>query len=248
MSLQDPVPESGDASTAQAGGAAASGNPRSGPGGAGVLDFSSASEDEGPCSSRSKAPEPGDESRTSAGCANLGLSALLQNHAAHRGALRSSGSSEESEPEKTWQNPEEPGAQAAWALSSDSEEEREAAPGRSSRSPTKKNLDPTDHADPQVHMEESEDLVIFQRPLTKAQQGRRQAGGEETFALRRREEDIESFSSSEEEVSVRKVKSKTERQRGSPQKTVGFTGLKSPTPRRPHTNTGTIDTLLGTFS
>ncbi|KAL6458822.1 hypothetical protein MHYP_G00322940 [Metynnis hypsauchen] len=181
--MQEPVSLSGDGTAEQVDGPAATHSTNSKLADAGVLDFSSASEDEDPCSSKSKATDQnaGEESGTNTGCSNMGLSALLQKHAVDR-AQRDSSSSEESESEeniKDW-DPEEPqaakknGAQAGWYLSSDSEEEREKAPGRRA-----KNVESTDHAEHYVHMEESEDLNVLQHPYTKAQQRKRDGGGEE---------------------------------------------------------------------
>ncbi|KAL7828409.1 hypothetical protein SRHO_G00320430 [Serrasalmus rhombeus] len=265
--MQEPVSLSGDGTAEQADGPAATHSTNSKLADAGVLDFSSASEDEDPCSSKAKASDPnaGEESGTNTGCGNMGLSALLQKHAVHR-AQRDSSSSEESESEeniKGW-DPEEPqaakenGAQAGWSLSSDSEEEREKAPGRRA-----KNAESTDLAEHYVHMEESEDLTVLQHPYAKAQQRNRDGVGEEQkqkkvkFAAIRREEEIESFTSSEDEAPVRSVKSKQShasspqhktslRTHSAAQKSVRFTSLRSATPQpQSSTSTGTIDTLLG---
>ncbi|XP_007231662.3 DNA excision repair protein ERCC-6-like 2 [Astyanax mexicanus] len=269
MREPDPVPLSGDAE--QAGSSAGTRSTSARHADAGVLDFSSASEDEDPCSSRSKATDAnaGDEPGAGTGCGNMGLSALLQKHAAHR-AQRGSDSSDESETEGNWEgwDPVEPqaaekkGAQARWALSSDSEEERGKAPGKRVHSSSAK---PADHhaVDHHVDMEDSEDLNIPQKTNTKARQKQKHS----KFTVKRHEEEIESFTSSEDEAPVRKMsKSKTGVSHASSphykktvlgpplsmqsaaRKLVKFTGLKSPiTQTRDSTanSTGTIDTLLG---
>ncbi|XP_072537957.1 DNA excision repair protein ERCC-6-like 2 [Salminus brasiliensis] len=272
MQELDPVSLPKDASTEQAGSSAGTRSTGARLADAGVLDFSSASEDEDPCSSRSKATDPnaGEECGASTGCGNMGLSALLQKHAAHR-AQRGSDSGDESEPEENWEgwDPEEPqaakkkGAQAGWSMSSDSEEEREKAPAK--RSP-----EPAEHVDHRVHMENSEDLKVAQQSNSKAEKRQKEGCGKDQrqkrdkFTVRRREEEIEAFTSSEDEAPVKKVKSKAYVSRASPprdkttvlgcplsaqsavQKSVKFTGLKSPTTQpRPANSTGTIDTLLG---
>lgn len=267
MRVPDPGPLSGDAASAeQTGSSAGTRSTSARHTDAGVLDFSSASEDEDPCSSRSKATDPntGDEPGAGTGCGNMGLSALLQKHAAHR-AQRGSDSSDESEPEGNWEgwDPEEPqaaekkGAQAGWALSSDSEEERGKAPGKRAHSFSAKPAD--DHAvDHHVDMEDSEDLNVPQKANTKAQQNQKH----KKFTVKRREEEIESFTSSEDEAPMRKMsKSKTsvshassahckKRVLGPPLSTQSTArkSVKSPTTQPRHStsnSTGTIDTLLG---
>ncbi|KAI4901921.1 hypothetical protein NFI96_015035, partial [Prochilodus magdalenae] len=270
--MLEPVPLSGHGTAEQAEGPAAASSTSSRSAGAGVLDFSSASEDEDPCSSKSKASglNAGEETGTSTGCGDMGLSALLQKHALDR-APRESDSSEESESEDDVEglDPKEPqvakgnGAQAGWYLSSDSEEERGKAPVRRTRE--KKNSESTD-ADRRVYLEESEDLSVVQNPYTKVRQREEAGGGTEQkqkkATVRRREEEIESFTSSEDEAPVRRLKSKTSHASSPPhkasalghrfsaqsaaQKSVRFTGFTNPAPQpRADTSTGTLDTLLG---
>lgn len=222
-----------------------------------VLDFSSDSEGEDLCGSRSKATYPnagGEFGPSTSSAANMNLSALLMKHLTSK-MQRSSESSEDSQSDTdskrlNLEEAEVAKGKTEWFLSSDSEEEREEA---------KKAWD-------HVCMEESEDVEIVHHCSTKAQQrdtgstDMQQKPNRATLAVKRQRvtTEIESFDSSEDEAPVRRVKFKKNPQRplstqNSAQKSVQFTGLKCPTMhyRKPQiiegTSTGTIDSLLGNF-
>ncbi|XP_066500418.1 DNA excision repair protein ERCC-6-like 2 [Hoplias malabaricus] len=279
MQEPDPAPPSENVSADQAGGSTVPCSSSARFANSGVLDFSSASEDEDPCNSKSTStdPNPREESGASIGCGNMGLSALLQNHAANRTQIVTE-SSEESDNEnwEAWDQEEvqaakRKSAQAGWLLSSNSEEEEEeegekASTRRACEYPVNTNSELTDHA---VNMEESEDLGVQQhysgaqlRHTKGGGNGQRLENEKSEVRRQRHEEEIESFTSSEDEAPVRRVKSKPNRvsspllkisvsshpwsTKGTAQKLVRFSGLKSPPPHsRPDTNNGTIDYLLG---
>lgn len=229
-----------------------------------VLDFSSASEDENPCSSRSKAKHPnvGEEFGPSTGsAANMNLSALLMKHMTG-GMQRSSESSEDSQSDTDSKdlNVEEAKVakrQTEWFLSSDSEEEKNEAPTKSPHESRAKKA--CDH----VCMEDTKDVEVLHHRYTKAQQ----RDGENTNKEQRLDravqshgctEEVDSYDSSEDEAPVRRVKfNKSLRRRLSAQNSAQtsvqiITDLKCPNKysRKPQiikgTSTGTIDTLLGT--
>ncbi|KAF4072241.1 hypothetical protein AMELA_G00260820 [Ameiurus melas] len=217
-----------------------------------VLDFSSTSEDEDPCGSRSKAtyPNAGEVFGPSTGsAANMNLSALLMKHMTS-GLQRSSENTEDSQSDTDSKGLNLEDAKVAkgkteWFLSSDSEEEKSEA---------KKTCD-------HVCMEESEDLEFLHHRYTKAQQRDRDNTNKEwrpdsAVERKRYTEEVESLDSSEDEAPDRRVKFKKTLRRpfsaqNSAQKSVQFTGLKCPSmhSRKPQiiegTSTGTIDTLLG---
>ncbi|MCJ8735006.1 hypothetical protein PDJAM_G00241900 [Pangasius djambal] len=252
--LQDPVCVSADLSAQQENRPAAAYGTSARFSNAEVLDFSSTSEDEDPCSSGSKAtyPKAGEEFGLSTGsAANMNLSALLMKHMTS-GMQRSSESSEDSQSDTDSKGLNLEEAKVAkgkteWFLSSDSEEERNEA---------KKACD-------RACMEESEDIEIFHNRYTKAQQSDRnntpkaQRPDWAVLAVQRqrRTEEVESFDSSEDEAPVRRVTFKKSLRRpfsaqNSAQKSVQFTGLKCPTTHSRKsqiiegTSTGTVDTLL----
>ncbi|XP_046727466.1 DNA excision repair protein ERCC-6-like 2 isoform X2 [Silurus meridionalis] len=218
-----------------------------------VLEFSSSSEDEDPCSSRSKATygKTEEEFRPNT-AANMNLSALLMKHMTN-GIQRSSESSEDSQSDtepKVLNLKESKVAKGKtdWFLSSDSEEEMGKA---------KKVCD-------HDCMEESEERELHHSSYTKAQPRGRDGTKEDQRPERavlaihkqRYNDEVESFDSSEDEAPVRRVKFKKSIRRpfgaqNSAKKSVQFTGLKWPTvhSRKPpitETNS-TIDTLLGGF-
>ncbi|KAK3565787.1 hypothetical protein QTP86_015048 [Hemibagrus guttatus] len=219
-----------------------------------VLDFSSSSEDENPCGSRSKATFPnagGKFGPSTSSAENMNLSALLMKHLTSK-MQRSSESSEDSQSDTDSKRLNLEEAKVAkgkteWFLSSDSEEEREEA--KKAR----------DH----VCMEESEDVEIVHHHSTKAQQrdtdstNMQQKPDRATLAVKRQRvtAEIESFDSSEDDAPERRVKFKKNPRRplstqNSAKKSVQFTGLKCPTmhSRKPQitegTSTGTLDSLL----
>lgn len=203
-----------------------------------VLDFSSSSEDEHPCGSRSKAkyPNAGEEFGLCTGSAgSMNLSTLLMKHMTS-GMERTLESSEDSqsdtdakglnlEVEKVAKR------KTGCFLSSDSEEEKNEAPAKSSYgSPTMKGYD-------NVCMEDME-----HRP---------------DWAGQRYNEKVESFDSSEDEAPVRRVKFKKSLRhpfsaQNSAQKFIQFTDFKCAAMHSrkrqiiEETRTGTLDTLLGT--
>ncbi|XP_076859719.1 DNA excision repair protein ERCC-6-like 2 isoform X2 [Brachyhypopomus gauderio] len=236
---------------------------------AGVLEFSSGSEDEGPCSSRAKGAEP---ALAVAHSENTGLSTLLQMHAVRR-ARGCSDSSEGSLSEGSQEASDSDEVRAAegdggrCVSGHSEEEERDVDQTKSLRGPpAKQNPESSVTAGLAADVEESDDLGVVLHHPAEVQQSVREGGGSgrglalrRRFAARRRRyaEDIEAFTSSEDESTVRKVKghasTSCQGKSGSglplsTRKMVTFTDLKSPTPQpRPvsQPNTGTIDTLLG---
>ncbi|KAF5905294.1 DNA excision repair protein ERCC-6-like 2 isoform X1, partial [Clarias magur] len=214
-----------------------------------ILDFSSASEDEDPCGSRSKTTytSTGEVSGPSSGPAvNMNLSALLMKHMTNAKQV-SSESSEDSPSDTDTKNVNMEETKVVkgktdWFISSDSEEERNEV---------KKACD-------HVCMEESEDIEILHNSTEAQQRARESTNKDQRLDLamlavqrQRYPEEVESFDSSEDEAPVRKMKHKKSLRRNSAQKSVQFTGLKCPTmhSRKPQitesTCTGTLDTLLG---
>lgn len=219
-----------------------------------ILDFSSPSEDEDPCGSRSKAkwPNAGEEFGPSTGpAANMNLSALLMKHMTS-GMQKSSESSEDSQSDTDSKglNLKEATvakAQTGWFLSSDSEEEKHEAPSIS------------------PHAKKASEKIL-RHHYTKAQQRDKDGTNEDqrpdrtvpAVQRQRFTDEVESFDSSEDEASVRRVKFRKSLRRpfsaqNSAHKSVQFTGLKCPSVhcRRPQiieeTITGTMDTFLGKF-
>lgn len=216
-----------------------------------ILDFSSASEDEDPCGSRSRTiyTNTVEGSGPSSGpAANMNLSALLMKHMTNAKQM-SSESSEDSTSDTDTKSVNIKETKAGrgktdWLISSDSEEERNKVKKAS------------DH----IFMEESEDIEILYNS-TEAEQLRAIASTKKDQRLdlamlavqrQRCPEEVKSFDSSEDEAPVRKIKHKKSVRRNSAQKSVQFTGLKCPTmhSRKPQitgsTCAGTLDTLLGT--
>ncbi|XP_060736675.1 DNA excision repair protein ERCC-6-like 2 isoform X2 [Tachysurus vachellii] len=218
-----------------------------------VLDFSSSSEDEDPCGSRSKATYPnagGEFGPSTSSAANMNLSALLMKHLTSK-MQRSSESSEDSQTDTDSKSLNLEEAKVAkgkteWFFSSDSEEERKDA---------KKVWD-------HVCMEESEDVEILHHHNIKAQQRDTDStikqlpdGALPTVKRQKSIAAVDSFDSSVDEAPLRRVKFKKSLRRhlstqNSAQKTVQFTDLKCTTvhSRKPQIiegiSTGTIESLL----
>ncbi|XP_026887493.2 DNA excision repair protein ERCC-6-like 2 [Electrophorus electricus] len=240
-----------------------------------ILEFSSNSEDEDPCGSQANM------TKTSAGAEpvpgvtlsnSTGLSALLLRHVV-RMAQGCSDSSEESQDDSDTEesqddsDTEEPRAtegEADGRLSSDSEEEGEGDEAESPcRPPAKQNPEPG------VTAGRVGDEPVQRHPAEGQQSAREGSGSERRLDTRGRVagrsrrlvDDIKSFTSSEDEALVRKVKGHISASRevksglgcpvstrNTPVKSVMFAGLRSPTAQpspASEPNAGTIDTLLG---
>ncbi|XP_062854395.1 DNA excision repair protein ERCC-6-like 2 [Trichomycterus rosablanca] len=224
----------------------------------GVLDFSSASEDEDPCGSRSKATAPitlEEFGASTSSAANVNLCALLQKNLTHLVQIGSESSDESQSEENTiGSNLEEIKAaerKTECELYSDSEDERNTTSG--------------------IKFQEQDVLhhhnKARQNDKKVPNKEQRQNWARLAEQRRRWEKEIESFTSSEDEAPLKDVKSKNRHASSTQQNTsalqshmkkhhaaprkVHFTGLKSPADHsrevqlRECTSTGTIDTLLG---
>ncbi|XP_030620732.1 DNA excision repair protein ERCC-6-like 2 [Chanos chanos] len=250
-----------------------------------LLDFSSGSEDEEGLGSRSRPsePGPGEEGGTGSNACgeNMSLSTLLLRHGTQwpRADERSSsdeaeeGSDDESNAEKNFPTSRKERAQTGWAMSSESEEEPVGRPCKS---------EARDRPGPRTalldHMEESEDIEVLTQAPRKRETGKKkddksQGAKHLTFRARKDEEEeednIESFTSSEDEISVKRMKptgdalpapkskpsacDRSSNRDKSDVKQVGFTCVKSKTnPRGSDEHRSnqlpsmdTTDTLLG---
>ncbi|XP_051949985.1 DNA excision repair protein ERCC-6-like 2 isoform X2 [Xyrauchen texanus] len=275
--MHEPDPLSADGFTERAGGSAVTGFKP-----AGVLDFSSASEDEDPCCSRPRTSEPhtAEEMEPGASCiGNSSLFTLLQKHIAQR-IQQGTDSSEEdssnqSQDEENWEKPTKikgERSKTGWDLASKLQEKKEgdsACKPHGCRAQTKSDL--TVNLVKQTHMEESAELEVL--PQRAHEHGGNDwiNGGKNNFhkfAEKRSEDDIESFSSSEDEVPQERVKlvkgpfpqenkpalKLPSGRDNTAQRSVRFTGLKnrntlikpgSDKTQSRERHTGTIDSLLG---
>lgn len=244
-------PRSADAATEQTGGSAGSGLKT-----AGVLDFSSASEDEDPCCSRRSETHTGEQTGAGTSCiGNMGLYSVLQRQITQRG-LQETDSEED--------------------FSSQSQNEDNCAKPTTIKGQASKTLDLSIESDegiegvtdgkPQRISEVSADLELL--PPRSHKHNKDSTTGDKNhvhkrvkFADKRSEVDIESFSSSEDEVRCMKGPSPQENKStqrwssGKDNTTQMSLGIKSQntigsnkTQSRDEGNTGTLDSLLGTWT
>lgn len=244
-------PRSADAATEQTGGSTGSGLKT-----AGVLDFSSASEDEDPCCSRPSETHTGEQTGAGTSCiGNMGLYSVLQRQMTQRG-LQETDSEEDfsSQDEDNYAKPTTIKGHASKTLdlSTESEEGMEGVTDRK----------------PQRISEVSADLELLP-PRSRKHNNDGTTGGKNhvhkrvKFADKRSEVDIESFSSSEDEVPQKGMrcmkgpcpqenKSTHRWSSGKDNSTQMSLGIKSrntlgsnKTQSRDEGNTGTLDSLLG---
>lgn len=240
-------PQSADAATEQAGGSAGA---RFKP--AGVLDFSSASEDEDPCCSRPSETHTGEQMGAGTTCiGNMGLYGVLQRQMAQRGLQETDSdedSSSHSQDEDNYAKPTMIKGQASKTqdLSSESKEGMEGVTdGKQQRiSEESANLEPLP---PRSHKHNNYSTTGGKNHFHKRVK----------FADKISEDDIGSFSSSEDEVPQEGVrckenKSAHRRSSGKDNTTQMSLGIKSrntlgsdKTQARDEGNAGTLDSLLG---
>ncbi|XP_051759238.1 LOW QUALITY PROTEIN: DNA excision repair protein ERCC-6-like 2 [Ctenopharyngodon idella] len=245
--MQEPDPQSADAATEQAGGSAGA---RFKP--AGVLDFSSASEDEDPCCSRPSETHTGEQMGAGTTCiGNMGLYGVLQRQMAQRGLQETDSdedSSSHSQDEDNYAKPTMIKGQASKTqdLSSESKEGMEGVTdGKQQRiSEESANLEPLP---PRSHKHNNYSTTGGKNHFHKRVK----------FADKISEDDIGSFSSSEDEVPQEGVrckenKSAHRRSSGKDNTTQMSLGIKSrktlgsdKTQARDEGNAGTLDSLLG---
>lgn len=249
-------PRSADAATEQTGGSAGSGLKT-----AGVLDFSSASEDEDPCCSRPSETHTGEQTGAGTSCiGNMGLYSALQRHMTQRG-LQETDSEED------------------FSSHSQDDDNYQYAKPTTIKGQASKTLDLSIESDegmegvtdgkPQRISEVSADLELLP-PRSHKHNKDSTTGGKNhvhkrvKFADKRSEVDIESFSSSEDEVpqigvrcmkcpSPQENKSTHRWSSGKDNTTQMSLGIKSrntlgsnKTQSRDEGNTGTLDSFLGT--
>lgn len=264
--MQEADPKSADASTERAGGLTVA---RFKP--AEVLDFSSASEDEDPCCSRQKSSNPhtGEEMvPRDSSVGNIGLYRLLQQHIAQREQHESHSSEEESNNQSQDEENQKKPTKTTWNPTSRSEEIKGVPAGKHHGSRIQRKSEQTSHLVKEMHMKAA-DLEVLPPKLHKRNDTMKSCFRKGVkFTEKWCEDDIESFSSSEDEVHEERVQLKgsshqvnhshrifpSERQ-NTKQRSVRFSGLKNQnaakTPEsdktqcRDEVNTGTIDTLLG---
>lgn len=188
---------------------------------------------------------PGDSS-----IGNIGLYRLLQQHIAQREQQETESSEEDSSyPSKYEENQEKP---------SHSEEMKEVPAGKHHGSRGLTKSEHTSHVVQQKHME-SADLEVVPPKFHKRNDGINVAKSclpkAVKFTEKRSEDDIEFFSSSDDEERVKCRNGSSQRRQNTKQRSVRFTGLKNQntvkTPESDKThcrdegNTGTVDSLLG---
>lgn len=246
-------PRSADAATEQTGGSAGAGFKP-----AGVLDFSSASEDEDPCCSRPSETHTGEQMGTGTNCiGNMGLYGVLQRQMALRGQQEMDSdedSSSHSQDEDNYAKPTMIKGQASKAqdLSNESKEGMEGV---------------TDGKQQRIS-EELADLEILP-PRSHKHNNDSTSGGKNLFHRRVKfadkisEDDIGSFSSSDDEVPQEGVRCKkgpspqesrsahrpSSGKEDTTEKSLGLKSLNTlgsvKTQSRDEENTRTLDTLLG---
>lgn len=251
--MEEPDPRSADAATEQTGGSTGSGLKT-----AGVLDFSSASEDEDPCCSRPSETHTGEQTGAGTSCiGNMGLYSVLQRQMTQRGLQETDSEedfSSQSQDEDNYAKPTTIKGHASKTLdlSTESEEGMEGVTDRK----------------PQRISEVSADLELLP-PRSRKHNNDGTTGGKNhvhkrvKFADKRSEVDIESFSSSEDEVPQKGMrcmkgpcpqenKSTHRWSSGKDNSTQMSLGIKSrntlgsnKTQSRDEGNTGTLDSLLG---
>ncbi|XP_048065793.1 DNA excision repair protein ERCC-6-like 2 isoform X1 [Megalobrama amblycephala] len=247
--MQEPDPRSADAAIEQTGGSAGAGFKP-----AGVLDFSSASEDEDPCCSRPSKTHTGEQMGAGTTCiGNMGLYGVLQRQMAQRGQQETDSdedSSSHSQDEDNYAKPTMNKGQASKTqdLSSESKEGMEVV---------------TDGKQQRIS-EESADLELL-LPRSHKHNNYSTTGGKNHLHKRVKfaEDDIGSFSSSDDEVpqegvrckkgpSPQESRSAHRLSSGMEDTTERSLGLKSrnalgsdKTQSRDEGNTGTLDSLLG---
>lgn len=245
--MLEPDPRSADAATEQTGGSAGAGLKRTG-----VLDFSSASEDEDPCCSRPSETHTGERMGDGTTCiGNMGLYSVLQRQMTQRGLQETDSEedcSSQSQDEDNYAKPTTIKVQA------------------SKSSKFKEGMEGITDDKPQRISEESADLELLP-PRSHKHNNDSTTGGKNhfhkrvKFANKRSEDDIESFSLSEDEVpqeGVRCMKSPSPQEnisahrRSSGKDSTIQMGIKSrntlgshKTQSRDEGNTGTLDSLLG---
>ncbi|XP_039535916.1 DNA excision repair protein ERCC-6-like 2 [Pimephales promelas] len=240
--MEEPDPRSADAATERTGGSAGSGLKT-----AGVLDFSSASEDEDPCCSRPSETHTGEQTGAGTSCiGNMGLYSVLQKQMTQRG-LQETDSEEDfsqSQDEDNYEKPTTIKGQASKTLdlSIESEEGMDDKPQRISEVSADLELLP-----PRSHKHNNDSTTGGKNHVHKRVK----------FADKRSEVDIESFSSSEDEVPQKNVRcmkgpsqeNKSTHKDNTTQMSFGKKSRNAlgcnKTQSRDAGNTGTLDSLLG---
>ncbi|XP_067269700.1 DNA excision repair protein ERCC-6-like 2 isoform X2 [Pseudorasbora parva] len=234
---------SADAATEQTGGSAGAGLKR-----AGVLDFSSASEDEDPCCSRPPETHTGEHTGAGTTCiGNIGLYSVLQGQMAQRGLQDTDSEEDSSSQSQDEDNCAKPTAIKVQASKS---------------SESKEGMEGVTEDKPQRISEESADIEL----LSHKHNNDSTTGGKNHFHKRvkfenkRSEDDIENFSLSEDEVpeeGMRCMKgppqeNKSTQRRSSGKDNTIQMGINSrktlgahKTESRDEGNSGTLDSLLG---
>ncbi|XP_043103741.1 DNA excision repair protein ERCC-6-like 2 [Puntigrus tetrazona] len=225
-SVQEPDLQSADAATERAGGSTGGGFKP-----AGVLDFSSASEDEDPCCSRSRPSEAhtGEEGGAGANCiGNMGLYGLLQRQMAQR-ARQETDSDEDSS------SPDEDNCKKPTTIKEQTSKTRDLFTESKER---------VDGVIDGKQQKKSADLELKDRN-DRMTASKKRFHKRVTFAEKRCED--ESFTSSEDEVpqdGIRYMKGQDNKS-GRESATQKSLGIKSRNSRQTSGSTGTLDTLLG---